>query len=585
MGNCISCIKQKRQPKRSVKLAILGLDSAGKTTTTKALLGDTLDVAPTVGFNREEITFNNYDISLYDLGGGRKIRDIWKNYLNEIYGVIYVVDTAAPERFQEVQEILTSLLGHEQVKEKPFLLLGNKVDLESHVDEVDVMEKLNLEYLVNVNKCPSRLEMCSAIKGSGRKMDPKIKDGMTWLCSLLDQMYEKLKLRIDKDVEVMEQIRQKEKEERRERVRKVREEREKKEEEERKKLGEDIVEEEDEDDDIVGGNPWKKLDSDEIKRKEEKYKQAKAKEKERQRRLKEIENQEKSTKVTLNEQSNTTTKVTADDDDDGLRAPRSSRSLLGLGWMNGGLYGTEEEGSNSHRLGRQLLPPLEGLTNGKTADSSPVSSDRGKKPNKKLKNKVQSYDGADYDNGRNIDAHRTSSVSRIQVESVHRDDDEDEDTDSVIHSSGRRDIFRKSRGLYIDEGKHKQESPDSGRKKKTRKKKQQLSSDGEEGFDTLRLSQHLDNDTDTYASHMNGARDSPDGRLANGDTEERASTPVKKLKKKNKHLRKNKLAPSDDEFEAVTPTNWGMAEDLSADEIQQFRRPGPNFDSEDDLIL
>ena len=34
-----------------------------------------------------------------------------------------------------------------------------------------------------------------------------------------------------------------------------------------------------------------------------------------------------------------------------------------------------------------------------------------------------------------------------------------------------------------------------------------------------------------------------------GDVEERAHTPVKKLKKKKKHLRKNKLAPSDDEFE------------------------------------
>lgn len=34
-----------------------------------------------------------------------------------------------------------------------------------------------------------------------------------------------------------------------------------------------------------------------------------------------------------------------------------------------------------------------------------------------------------------------------------------------------------------------------------------------------------------------------------GHIEERSDTPVKKLKKKKKHLRKNKLAPSDDEFE------------------------------------
>lgn len=67
--------------------------------------------------------------------------------------------------------------------------------------------------------------MCSALKGSGRKMDAKIRQGMTWLCSLLDQMYEKIKQRVDRDMEVVENLRQKEKEERKERVRKAREER------------------------------------------------------------------------------------------------------------------------------------------------------------------------------------------------------------------------------------------------------------------------------------------------------------------------------------------------------------------------
>lgn len=59
---------------------------------------------------------------MFDLGGGRRIRDIWKEYLSEIYAVIYVVDTAAPERFPEVKESLSSLLSHEKVKEKPLLV-------------------------------------------------------------------------------------------------------------------------------------------------------------------------------------------------------------------------------------------------------------------------------------------------------------------------------------------------------------------------------------------------------------------------------------------------------------------------------
>lgn len=83
---------------------------------------DGSNTAPTIGFDKQEFTFANYEITLYDLGGGRKIRNIWKNYLSEIYGIVYVVDSAAPERFPEVKESLEDLLSHEKVKEKPLLV-------------------------------------------------------------------------------------------------------------------------------------------------------------------------------------------------------------------------------------------------------------------------------------------------------------------------------------------------------------------------------------------------------------------------------------------------------------------------------
>lgn len=247
---------------------------------------------------------------------------------------------------------------------------------------------------------------------------------------------------------------------------------------------------------------------------EEKFKQSKAKEKERQRRLKELE--ETSGNNNVNEQSNLSKNAAPfDDDDDGLRAPRSSRSVLGLSWMNGGLTpGTE--GGYSSRSPRQMLPPLDGhslVTT--TEDNSLMSNSRGKKHRKPMNSKVQSYDGAEYNNERNTYGHSTSSESRIQVESLHERADT-EDSDSINQSSGRRDPFRNSRGLYIDESKVTQVSPD--RKKKGKKKKQAVYSDGEEGFDTLRLSQHLDND-DEYAcsSHMLDSRRSPQTEsLANG---------------------------------------------------------------------
>lgn len=83
---------------------------------------DPSNTAPTIGFDKQEFKFSNYEVTLYDLGGGRKIRNIWKNYLSEIHAVIYVVDSAAPERFPEVKESLEDLLTQEKVQEKPLLV-------------------------------------------------------------------------------------------------------------------------------------------------------------------------------------------------------------------------------------------------------------------------------------------------------------------------------------------------------------------------------------------------------------------------------------------------------------------------------
>ncbi|KAH3729475.1 ADP-ribosylation factor-like protein 13B isoform X2 [Dreissena polymorpha] len=601
MGNCVSCVKKRKEPKRKVTLAVLGLDSAGKTTTAKALLGESLETAPTVGFNKEQITFANYEMTLYDLGGGRRIRDIWKDYLSEIYGVIYVVDSASPDRFPEVKESLENLLSNEKVAGKPLLVLSNKEDLVEHVDECEIMEKLNLEALVNTNKCVCKMEMCSAIQGSGRKMDPRIKVGMKWLCAILDQMYDKLDMRVKADMEVMDAKRQREKEERRERVRIQREERAKQEEEERQRLGIVKVEEVEEDDIVTAGDPFRRLDSEEIKRKEEEYKANKAKEKERQRKLKELEQMENENKTTrnFNNNINKTSKDVGEkhgdtqiieNDDSELRPPRSSRSLLSLGWLGDGSNNTK----TSNGQNRQMLPPLESPKSAALAE---------KKRNKKLKNKVganiinQDQDSSTYATNGNF----VASASTIQVVSVNGDNDDD--SDNLVKISGRPDPFRNSKGLYKQEDKSPRDS-ESSVKKNRRKQK----ADNDDDFDTLRLSQHFDG---SHGDRFRNISPSFKPQLVNGVVdEERSETPVRKLKKKKKHLRKNKLAPSDDEYElsdvqttpkkhsidwsgtnspigvnGVSHTNWGLAEDLSGDEIAPVNRSRPNFDSEEEPDL
>lgn len=86
----------------------------------------------------------------------------------------------------KVREVLHNLLTHEKIKGKPVLLLANKQDQENALDEIDLVEKLDLEKLVNGNHCPTLVETCSATDVFAKtKIDPGIKKGYCWLVNCI----------------------------------------------------------------------------------------------------------------------------------------------------------------------------------------------------------------------------------------------------------------------------------------------------------------------------------------------------------------------------------------------------------------
>ncbi|CAJ0572374.1 unnamed protein product, partial [Mesorhabditis spiculigera] len=91
-----------------IALACFGLDAAGKTTVLKMMKGESpRNVLSTNGFSLMEMGFDReYRLKVYDVGGGEKIRDIWRNYYAEVHGFIYVVDTSKSGRLQENIAIL-----------------------------------------------------------------------------------------------------------------------------------------------------------------------------------------------------------------------------------------------------------------------------------------------------------------------------------------------------------------------------------------------------------------------------------------------------------------------------------------------
>nr|XP_008265309.1 ADP-ribosylation factor-like protein 13B isoform X3 [Oryctolagus cuniculus] len=219
-----------QQGNRKVTLVMVGLDNAGKTATAKGIQGEhPEDVAPTVGFSKINLRQGKFEVTIFDLGGGKRIRGIWKNYYAESYGVIFVVDSSDEERMEETKETMSEVLRHPRISGKPILVLANKQDKEGALGEADVIECLSLEKLVNEHKCLCQIEPCSAVLGYGKKIDKSIKKGLFWLLHIIARDFDVLNERIQKDTLEQRALEEQEKRERAERVRKLREEREQRE--------------------------------------------------------------------------------------------------------------------------------------------------------------------------------------------------------------------------------------------------------------------------------------------------------------------------------------------------------------------
>ncbi|XP_050973653.1 ADP-ribosylation factor-like protein 13B isoform X6 [Labeo rohita] len=250
----------RRKCRRKVTLVMVGLDNAGKTATVRGIQGESpLDVAPTVGFSKVDLKQGKFEVTIFDLGGGKRIRGIWKNYYSESYGVVFVVDSSDVQRIQETRDTMAEVLRHPRIAGKPVLVLANKQDRDGALAEADIIETLSLEKLVNENKCLCQIEPCSAVLGYGKKVDKSIKNGLNWLLNNIAKDYEAISERVQRDTAEQKAQEEQDKKERAERVRRIREERDRQEREEAEREGRTLKEEEL--DDVNMSNPFQPINS------------------------------------------------------------------------------------------------------------------------------------------------------------------------------------------------------------------------------------------------------------------------------------------------------------------------------------
>eukprot|EP01106_Pelomyxa_sp_JSP_P015730 TRINITY_DN5583_c0_g2_i1.p1 TRINITY_DN5583_c0_g2~~TRINITY_DN5583_c0_g2_i1.p1 ORF type:complete len:885 (+),score=129.43 TRINITY_DN5583_c0_g2_i1:302-2656(+) len=136
-------------PTSSMKVLLHGDGATGKTTLLYKLklennfaCGSTI---PTIGFNVETIRYRGFEITIWDVGGGCKIKPLVRHYFSEQTAVILMVDLSLEQQYSADQTLLHYLLSEElRTQHCPLMILCNKSDTSRRTVQ-DVIDHLDVE--------------------------------------------------------------------------------------------------------------------------------------------------------------------------------------------------------------------------------------------------------------------------------------------------------------------------------------------------------------------------------------------------------------------------------------------------------
>lgn len=163
--------------KKDMRILIVGLDGAGKTTILyKLKVGEVVNTIPTIGFNVENVKYKNIDFNVWDVGGQGKMRPQWTNFYKDAGGVVFVVDSGDSERVQEAREEIQEMLKAEELQGVPLLVFANKKDLPDALPTSELSQRLGLD---DMKKRRWLIQSACAVNGDG------ILQGFDWLSHVM----------------------------------------------------------------------------------------------------------------------------------------------------------------------------------------------------------------------------------------------------------------------------------------------------------------------------------------------------------------------------------------------------------------
>ncbi|XP_076361083.1 ADP-ribosylation factor 1 isoform X2 [Tachypleus tridentatus] len=172
MGNIFANLFKGLFGKKEMRILMVGLDAAGKTTILyKLKLGEIVTTIPTIGFNVETVEYKNISFTVWDVGGQDKIRPLWRHYFQNTQ-----VDSNDRERIGEAREELMRMLGEDELRDAVLLIFANKQDLPNAMNAAEITDKLGLHSLRNRNWY---IQATCATSGDG------LYEGLDWLSNQL----------------------------------------------------------------------------------------------------------------------------------------------------------------------------------------------------------------------------------------------------------------------------------------------------------------------------------------------------------------------------------------------------------------
>jgi len=175
----LSIIRKLREEEREMRVLILGLDGAGKTTIVKKIMGRDVNVIePTLGFNIETIPIElegdsqPYQVNVWDVGGQKSIRTFWKNYFEQTEGLVWVVDCSDRSRLETCKEELSQLLLEERLDGATLLVMANKQDLPGAASVDEIQKLLGLD---DITTHHWSIRGCSGVKDESSSLNGHLK--------------------------------------------------------------------------------------------------------------------------------------------------------------------------------------------------------------------------------------------------------------------------------------------------------------------------------------------------------------------------------------------------------------------------